>query len=185
MTPAGGLFRVRTPLRAFCRAVRGPSAACKTHARRAAARAERDRLPGVRSDRTNQGTKPGRRRAGGLGVHGCSAPTDDSQRGGPGERLVRGIVRWDRTAAVRGPLTVAKVRSMVARNRACYHPQALYNEHSVGAWRTLVARIVRDHEVGGSNPLAPTKYQLIVEPGSDAASLHCPRRQPIIYRIRT
>ena len=27
----------------------------------------------------------------------------------------------------------------------------------VGAWRSLVARIVRDDEVGGSNPLAPTK----------------------------
>ena len=25
-----------------------------------------------------------------------------------------------------------------------------------GAWRSLVARIVRDDEVGGSNPLAPT-----------------------------
>src|SRR4051794_28821020 len=28
---------------------------------------------------------------------------------------------------------------------------------SVGAWRSLVARIVRDDEVGGSNPLAPTR----------------------------
>ena len=28
---------------------------------------------------------------------------------------------------------------------------------SVGAWRSLVARIVRDDKVGGSNPLAPTK----------------------------
>ena len=28
--------------------------------------------------------------------------------------------------------------------------------HSVGAWRSLAARIVRDDEVGGSNPLAPT-----------------------------
>src|SRR5688572_33332970 len=27
---------------------------------------------------------------------------------------------------------------------------------SVGAWRSLVARVVRDDEVGGSNPLAPT-----------------------------
>ena len=26
----------------------------------------------------------------------------------------------------------------------------------VGAWRSQVARIVRDDEVGGSNPLAPT-----------------------------
>ena len=38
-----------------------------------------------------------------------------------------------------------------------YHRPALYNGHSVGAWRSLVARIVRDDEVGGSNPLAPTK----------------------------
>ncbi len=29
---------------------------------------------------------------------------------------------------------------------------------TVGAWRSLVARIVRDDEVGGSNPLAPTTY---------------------------
>ena len=29
---------------------------------------------------------------------------------------------------------------------------------SVGAWRSLVARIVRDDEVGGSNPLATTIY---------------------------
>src|SRR6266542_3377217 len=38
-----------------------------------------------------------------------------------------------------------------------YHPGALSNGHSVGAWRSLVARIVRDDEVVGSNPLAPTK----------------------------
>src|SRR5204863_291259 len=33
--------------------------------------------------------------------------------------------------------------------------QPCANGHSVGAWRSLVARIVRDDEVGGSNPLAP------------------------------
>jgi hypothetical protein len=36
-----------------------------------------------------------------------------------------------------------------------YHASALSGT-SVGAWRSLVARIVRDDEVGGSNPLAPT-----------------------------
>ena len=46
---------------------------------------------------------------------------------------------------------------MAPHRALCYHPQALYNEHSVGAWRSLVARIVRDDEVGGSNPLAPTR----------------------------
>ena len=39
-----------------------------------------------------------------------------------------------------------------------YHPGDLFPERapSVGAWRSLVARIVRDEKVGGSNPLAPT-----------------------------
>jgi hypothetical protein len=36
-------------------------------------------------------------------------------------------------------------------------PQARARRASaVGAWRSQVARIVRDDEVGGSNPLAPT-----------------------------
>ena len=30
-------------------------------------------------------------------------------------------------------------------------------ECAVGAWLSLVERLVRDQEVGGSNPLAPTK----------------------------
>ena len=33
---------------------------------------------------------------------------------------------------------------------------------SVGAWRSLAARIVRDDEVGGSNPLAPTSLAFLV-----------------------
>ena len=32
-----------------------------------------------------------------------------------------------------------------------------YNIKVVGAWRSLVARIVRDDEAAGSNPVAPTK----------------------------
>ena len=30
------------------------------------------------------------------------------------------------------------------------------SEYAVGAWLSLVERLVRDQEVGGSNPLAPT-----------------------------
>lgn len=30
----------------------------------------------------------------------------------------------------------------------------------IGVWRSLVARIVRDDEVGGSNPLTPTCHFL-------------------------
>jgi hypothetical protein len=29
---------------------------------------------------------------------------------------------------------------------------------AVGAWLSLVERLVRDQEAGGSNPLAPTKF---------------------------
>src|SRR4029079_2099337 len=39
---------------------------------------------------------------------------------------------------------------------------------SVGAWRSLVARIVRDDEVGGSNPRAPTRSTSSLSHGSDA-----------------
>jgi streptogrisin C len=50
---------------------------------------------------------------------------------------------------------------------------------SVGAWRSLVARIVRDDEVGGSNPLAPTRPTFFhvqkVGPGACARCLG-PRR---------
>ena len=39
---------------------------------------------------------------------------------------------------------------------AVYSASPVKRAPSVGAWRSLVARIVRDDEVGGSNPLAPT-----------------------------
>src|SRR4051794_29374597 len=61
---------------------------------------------------------------------------------------------------------------------------------SVGAWRSLVARIVRDDEVGGSNPLAPTIPKLARPPGWDRshhrdpanASSNVPRRgyEPLV-----
>ena len=35
-------------------------------------------------------------------------------------------------------------------------PRGLQPRAQVGAWRSLVARCVRDAKVGGSNPLAPT-----------------------------
>ena len=34
----------------------------------------------------------------------------------------------------------------------------LESQGSVGAWLSLVERTVRDREVGGSNPLAPTNF---------------------------
>ena len=42
------------------------------------------------------------------------------------------------------------------------HPSMLSSKGSefVGAWLSLVERLVRDQEVGGSNPLAPTIYPL-------------------------
>ena len=41
-------------------------------------------------------------------------------------------------------------------NRALSSAGPVQRAISVGAWRSLAARIVRDDEVGGSNPLAPT-----------------------------
>ena len=32
----------------------------------------------------------------------------------------------------------------------------------VGAWLSLVERLVRDQEAGGSNPLAPTNYEILM-----------------------
>ena len=54
---------------------------------------------------------------------------------------------------------------------------------SVGAWRSLVARIVRDDEVGGSNPLAPTIPTSSSSCGSDIGPREAPstatdRRSP-------
>jgi hypothetical protein len=47
--------------------------------------------------------------------------------------------------------------SPVERQRVtCFLFSVCYVER-VGAWLSLVERTVRDREVGGSNPLAPTK----------------------------
>jgi hypothetical protein len=32
---------------------------------------------------------------------------------------------------------------------------------TIGVWRSLVARVVRDDEVAGSNPVTPTKNSLM------------------------
>ncbi len=41
------------------------------------------------------------------------------------------------------------------------NPVCLLYSTALGAWRSLVARIVRDDEAGGSNPLAPTNHPLV------------------------
>ena len=37
-----------------------------------------------------------------------------------------------------------------------FGPASFQIEQNIGAWRSLVARSVRDRKAGGSNPLAPT-----------------------------
>lgn|GEM_PF-2684717 len=37
-----------------------------------------------------------------------------------------------------------------------FGPAGFLVERKIGAWRSLVARSVRDRKAGGSNPLAPT-----------------------------
>ncbi len=50
---------------------------------------------------------------------------------------------------------------------------------SVGAWRSLVARIVRDDEVGGSNPLAPTIPVASWSSARTRAPPWCPQRTAV------
>ena len=37
-----------------------------------------------------------------------------------------------------------------------------YNDLAIGAWRSLVSRLVRVQEAAGSNPAAPTKFPVIM-----------------------
>ncbi len=48
------------------------------------------------------------------------------------------------------PIRTSETKNFLARG-GCLH--------NVGAWLSLVERTVRDREVGGSNPLAPTNQQ--------------------------
>ena len=43
------------------------------------------------------------------------------------------------------------------RNRSLFAVASGFRQRSDGQWRRLVARFVRDEEVAGSNPVAPTK----------------------------
>lgn len=46
-------------------------------------------------------------------------------------------------------------------NNACIPPPSRYSSrNSIGAWLSLVERLVRDQEVAGSNPVAPTPFCL-------------------------
>ena len=81
-------------------------------------------------------------------IAGATIPHQLHVRDARPERLVAGCEPRDR-----GPATADT--PLPRQVTPCYHSVAL-SGHSVGAWRSLVARIVRDDEVGGSNPLAPT-----------------------------
>src|SRR5450759_4753980 len=71
-----------------------------------------------------------------------------------GEDTVR---RSRRSSAAAGrPDPPGEEAARLAARPAVYSVGPVERAPSVGAWRSLVARIVRDDEVGGSNPLAPT-----------------------------
>ena len=48
------------------------------------------------------------------------------------------------------------ITSVVYRLRACVEAARKDYTRRFGAWLSLVERLVRDQEAGGSNPLAPT-----------------------------
>src|SRR6266446_1976175 len=66
---------------------------------------------------------------------------------------------------MRSPLAASFGETIQRRRQAlghgvstcCFLASLCYLER-VGAWLSLVERTVRDREVGGSNPLAPTNY---------------------------
>jgi hypothetical protein len=64
------------------------------------------------------------------------------------------------------PLSAAKsvfgIRLERSDSRLRLRAQGVILPRSVGAWRSLVARFVRDEEVAGSNPVAPTIPALLV-----------------------
>ena len=95
----------------------------------------------------------------------------DVRTGGPrfpGTSGLRRVPRWciaapggpprapaPHASAPLRPIRGGRVRGGTRAARATIH-RLCSTSTSVGAWRSLVARIVRDDEVGGSNPLAPT-----------------------------
>ena len=48
---------------------------------------------------------------------------------------------------------------------------------NIGMWRSLVARVVRDDEVAGSNPVIPTKFPLVITVRDGKGIFHV-RRPP-------
>ena len=54
------------------------------------------------------------------------------------------------------PTRFGKCVRQLARSNTCCFLVAVCYFYAVGAWLSLVERTVRDREVGGSNPLAPT-----------------------------
>ena len=63
------------------------------------------------------------------------------------------LIRFDRASWLAYyPIALRKLKNFLARGGSLL---------SVGAWLSLVERTVRDREVGGSNPLAPTKLLTI------------------------
>ena len=71
----------------------------------------------------------------------------------------------DSRKVMKSPLAASYGETIQRRDQAlghgvstcCFLPSVCYLER-VGAWLSLVERTVRDREVGGSNPLAPTNY---------------------------
>ena len=75
--------------------------------------------------------------------------------------------------------TVSRRRRVSAAPACAIIPKPCQRAPSVGAWRSLVARIVRDDEVGGSNPLAPTKLTKSgLQDRSGAAARHSVATSP-------
>ena len=54
--------------------------------------------------------------------------------------------------ATRGDYIFGRATREISRESFCQ-----FKFHNIGVWHSLVVRMVRDHEVAGSNPVTPTK----------------------------
>ena len=108
--------------------------------------------------RSTAGSRPSSATSPGLPIVFLLMAVVVHPRGAGGDPDPRARRRRHVAPAERGGLTDRRPAGPPAGRprRLCYHAHALHNGHSVGAWRSLVARIVRDDKVVGSNPAAPT-----------------------------
>ena len=123
---------------------------------------------GIDRDRVALAAPLGRRRTGrpaGTWLHVSAGPRHQPVRAGP----LRLPARGDAAHADRP----RRLTSAVSAPTGSARPSASVVDRHLGVWRSLVARVVRDDEAAGSNPVTPTPLR----GRRSAAPESCPGRR--------